>query len=90
MGEHEVLHDADTGGRRFGEVTGGTGSSRDGWCELLDAFGASDEPCFAITDGVQYWALGGFVGWGDAVLCIAGRSVGVFQVYSVDGLQAYL
>ena len=87
MGEHEVLHDADTGGQRFGEVTDSTGSGRDGWCELL---GASDEPYFTVTNGVQYRASGGFAGWGDVVLCFAGRSVGVFQVSSVDGLQAYL
>ena len=90
MGEHEVLHDADIGGRRSDEVTGGAGSSRDGWCVLLGAPGASNEPCFAVTDGVQYRASSGFAGWGDAVLCFAGRSVGVFQVSSVDGLQAYL
>ena len=87
MGEHKGLHDVDTGGRRTSEVTGGIGLGRDGWFELLGAF---DEPCFAVTDGVQYRASGGFAGWGDAVLCLAGRSVGVFQVSSVDGLQAYL
>ena len=90
MGEYEVLCDADTGGRRSGEVTGGMGSGRDGWFELLGASGASDEPCFAVTDGVQYRASGGFAGWGDAVLCFAGRSVRVFEVSSVDGLQAHL
>ena len=54
MGEYEVLRDADTGGWRSGEVIGGMGSGRDGWFELLGASGASDEPCFAVTSGVQY------------------------------------
>ena len=90
MGEYEVLRDADTGGWRSSEVTGDTGSGRDGWFELLGASRASNEPCFTVTNGVQYWASGGFIGWGDAVLCFAGRSVRVFPVSSVDGLQAYL
>ena len=79
MGEYKVLCDADTGGWRSGEVTSGTSSGQDGWFELLSASGAS-----------EYRASGGFADFGDAALCFASRSVGVFQVSFVDGLQAYL
>ena len=90
MGESDVFRDAGTSGRRSCEDTDDTGSSRDGWFELLGASRASDEPCFAITGGVPHRASSGFADWGDTVLCFAGRSVGVYRASSVDGLQAYL
>jgi len=48
MGEYVVLRNADTGGRRSGKDTTGIGSGRDGWFELLGAFGASND----VTGGV--------------------------------------
>ena len=90
MGEFDVFRDVDIGGWRSGEDTDGTGSGREWWFELLGAFGASNEFCFAVTGGVPYRASGGFASWGDVVLCFANRSVKVYRASSVDGLQAYL
>ena len=90
MGESDVFRDADTDGRRSGKDTDNTSSGREWWFELLGASSASNEFYFAVTEGVPYWASGGFSSWGDALLCFASRSVRVYQASSVDGLQAYL